>query len=276
MKTNKEQDPDQFLNQLIERHYKRLVNVFHNRLDKARDKEFAISLFIKRVMAFTEFRIKLNDEYRGLMESLEEDYRLGRSIAYSINKLRKNYANKVKDNGLHRAEIISMDENGTESSLSHTEKRASRYGNINNFNDEELIRMYAEYQVNQKFTEFLTEEAKPYLNQQNATSETIATIEDTPENEKNKEFTTTRQVLAIHYLLKYCQVKNVDNTEKARFIQFLTGKSYDNIYKKVQSPLNGSDKHIAEDLKYIRTYFERLGLKEIVKMVSNEIDAGRY
>ena len=55
----------------------------------------------------------------------------------------------------------------------------------------------------------------------------------------NKESTTARQVLVIHLLLEYCKVKRteVDNSEIARFIQFLTGKNYKNIYDLVKGAL---------------------------------------
>ena len=89
--------------------------------------------------------------------------------------------------------------------------------------------------------------------------------------EKSKDFTTARQVLAVHYLLKYAQVKNVDKTEIARFIQFLTGKNYDNIYKKLQNPFKINDKFLKEDLRFIRDYFERLAMSEIVRMINGEM-----
>lgn len=219
-------------------------------------------------MAFSEFRIKLNDEYRSLMESLEEDYRLGRSIVYSINKLRKEHKKRIKGEN-SEPEIISLDKSIMETGLIRPEKKTSKYSDINNFTNEELVRLYAEYQVYERFTEFLNEEAKPYLITENEVVPATVTFEDS--NEKNKEFTTARQVLAVHYLLKYCQVKNIDDTEKARFIYFLTGKNFDNIYKKVQSPLSGANKYVAEDLKFVRGYFERLGMKEIVKMINNEL-----
>jgi transcription initiation factor TFIIIB Brf1 subunit/transcription initiation factor TFIIB len=101
-------------------------------------------------------------------------------------------------------------------------------------------------------------------------TETASTLKNT---EKSKSFTTARQVLAVHYLLKYANVKNIDRTEIARFIQFLTGKNFDNIYKKLQSPFKLNDKYLKEDLRYVKDYFERLGMQEIVKMINNEISA---
>lgn len=110
--------------------------------------------------------------------------------------------------------------------------------------------------------------------------------ENSPENLETEiveptdkgEFTTARQVLAIHYLFEICQVKNVDNTAKARFIQFLTGKQTDaksikntSIYKRVLNPFSTDNKTLNSDLQYIRKYFEDLGLTEISKMITNEI-----
>lgn len=96
--------------------------------------------------------------------------------------------------------------------------------------------------------------------------------------DKHPEFTTARQVLAMHYLFEYCQIKNVDNTAKARFVQFMTGKetgaksiSNTTIYKRVIKPLSTDNKTLKADLQYIRKYFEDLGLNEIAKMITNEI-----
>jgi hypothetical protein len=97
-------------------------------------------------------------------------------------------------------------------------------------------------------------------------------------NTGNPEFTTSRQVLAMHYLFEHCNVVNVDTTEKARFIQFLTGREINaknigntNIYKKLKSPFPQSEKSLINDLQFIRTYFEKLGLIEIVNKINKEI-----
>lgn len=90
---------------------------------------------------------------------------------------------------------------------------------------------------------------------------------------QNKDFTTARQVLAMHYLFKFLQVKDIDRTVKANFVEFLTGKNNKNIYDALSNPLstkNGSFR--MDDLIYVRKHFENLGLNEIVKMISNEID----
>ena len=103
----------------------------------------------------------------------------------------------------------------------------------------------------------------------------------TPTNELNKEFTTSRQVLAIHYLFEELKVYAVtDKTEVAKFIQFLTGKETGvakigdtTIYKKLKSPLPETDKGILKDLQFIRMYFEKLGFQNIVNQINKEINS---
>jgi len=90
------------------------------------------------------------------------------------------------------------------------------------------------------------------------------------ENPKNKEFTTTRQVLAIRYLLDYCQVKNIDQTEIARFIEFLTGKNYKDIYDKTRDKTLQYIKN-GDDARFVQNYFRRLGLRKIAEDIENEL-----
>lgn len=90
--------------------------------------------------------------------------------------------------------------------------------------------------------------------------------------QRNPEFTTARQVLAVHYLLRYVKAQNVNKTEIARFIEFLTGKNYDSIYKKVREPLKIKDSEAKKDLKFVRTHFLKLELSEIVRMIDEEMD----
>lgn len=89
----------------------------------------------------------------------------------------------------------------------------------------------------------------------------------------NRDFTTARQVLAMHYIFEFLQVRGVDQADKARFIEFLTGKNYKNIYDMVRKPLSTSTGNFRrEDLQFIRPFFENLGLTEISKMIGNELD----
>jgi len=104
-------------------------------------------------------------------------------------------------------------------------------------------------------------------------------LEETDENGadlehvRNPEHTTPRQVLAMYYIFEQLQVRGIDQTEKARFIEFLTGKNYKNIYDSIRRPLATSTGNLRrEDLQYIRPLFENLGLTEIVKSINNELD----
>lgn len=106
------------------------------------------------------------------------------------------------------------------------------------------------------------------------------TSQQTEQDERNPEFTTARQVLAIHYLLTYCNAPKVDDTVTARFVQFLTGKETGaktivntTIYKRVRNMLSLSDAASTKDLQYVRNYFVELGISDIVKMIENEINS---
>lgn len=89
----------------------------------------------------------------------------------------------------------------------------------------------------------------------------------------NKQFTLARQVLVFHYIFEYCKVGNVDQSKKAEFIHFITGKNKKNIYDLVRSPLATKTKEFRkEDLQFIRTYFEDLKMEGIIRLINNELD----
>ncbi|HYE71999.1 MAG TPA: hypothetical protein VEF04_01660 [Blastocatellia bacterium] len=94
-----------------------------------------------------------------------------------------------------------------------------------------------------------------------------------PENSNlNSEFTTARQVWAIHFLLEASGLSRdrVEKTEVARFIEFLTGKNFDNIYKRVRNLHSVSEESSQKDLDFVREYFNKLGLTSIVKKIDQE------
>lgn len=90
-----------------------------------------------------------------------------------------------------------------------------------------------------------------------------------------KDFTTARQVLALHYILEQLELNNseVDRTVKADFAEFLTGRNNKNLYDAFQNPFVTKGKQFRhDDLQYIRTYFEKLGLSKIVKQINEQLD----
>lgn len=97
----------------------------------------------------------------------------------------------------------------------------------------------------------------------------------------NSEFTTARQLLAIYYLLEFSKVdfQAIDRTELARFSQFLTGRSQDakkiqdtNLYKRWGALFHETEKRNRKDLQFIKGYFERVGLSEIVRLIENDME----
>lgn len=95
--------------------------------------------------------------------------------------------------------------------------------------------------------------------------------------ENTKDFTTRRQVLAMYYLLDSLDkdTHQIDRTVKARFIEFLTGKNYDSIYKSLANPHKGLDnnnnQNALKDMEYVKSHFEKLGLQAIVDKITNDM-----
>jgi hypothetical protein len=87
-------------------------------------------------------------------------------------------------------------------------------------------------------------------------------VEVSEQNSRKTELTLTRQVLAFHYLFQHLNVSDIDFTEKARFIQFITGRETNsktigstNIYKRIKSPLQLDDNNLIKDLQFVRNYY---------------------
>lgn len=100
----------------------------------------------------------------------------------------------------------------------------------------------------------------------------LETVPMTPVKKKHKDFTTARQVLAMYYLFEFLKVENIDRTIKARFIEFLTCKNYDSIYDKLEKPFKDNPTTARKDLQYVRQHFENLGLMDIARMISNDME----
>ena len=105
-------------------------------------------------------------------------------------------------------------------------------------------------------------------------TENVQIVEPT----KNKDFTTKRQVLAMYYLLNEvgCKTGSVDRTVQGRFIEFLTGKNYDRIYKTLSEPFKGleitKNTSAKQDMQYIKDQFNNLGLNEIVNKITRDMN----
>lgn len=191
---------------------------------------------------------EIHDEY---MKKQSEYAPYGWELYYNVEKI------------LNENKHITIDEAIIKVTKSDTEKLRK-----------EKIKKVATIRAYSKFMTYLIRINDEY--NKGDTSET--TVEKQKEDGNNKEFTTSRQVLAIHFLLKAFGNTNVDKTEQARFIQFLTSKEAGNnkiqnttIYKKVCSPFKLNDNEFKKDLKYIKPYFEKLGMAAIVDMIDKEL-----
>ena len=268
MKHIKSHTMEENLNELMQlqitRMTKRLHNAFEKRMSVANDKLFAVEQFEKRLQAVTEFRKDFNDDFREIIEAIEDDYKLGNPIALSIKKFRKNYHDRETIQYTSQ-DFVQTDENGNNIEIVEEQPKSKVF---DTYSDKDIVWLFVQHKAYENFLEFIATQVLLY-SQQSQSTESGKIEKDIPS--KYDEFTTTRQVLAMHYLLKYCQVRNVDESVKARFIHFLTSKNYSKIYDRIRNPLEGSSKRMKQDLKYVQAYFEELEMTEIVKMITNEI-----
>jgi hypothetical protein len=87
------------------------------------------------------------------------------------------------------------------------------------------------------------------------------------------KITTKQQVLILKYMMDFLNVSMVDHSVKAKFIKKLTGKSYDNIYKAIREPTKyDSVKRFKQDMRYVKSEFESLGLQGIVNKIIEDTD----
>jgi len=182
------------------------------------------------------------------------------------------------ENGSTDDEIISLIEDTTQSIETENKEKRKWDKHFSQLSGEELVKEYAQWKAKQRFLEFLHTTLQKYKTQEALPTEELEGIP----NNKNKEFTTRRQALAIHYLNKHFKINRMqDTTVLAKFVQFLTGKNYDNIYKVICKPLkiNADEKRtsaenaLKKDLEYIKAQFFKLGLTQINDLIDKDLNS---
>ena len=90
------------------------------------------------------------------------------------------------------------------------------------------------------------------------------------------DITLNRQFLALYYMLNELDNKTFsrNKAEIARFIQLLTGKNFDNIYKRTINPLKDPSERTSaryqSDIQFLKEIFHKLGLDAIVSKIEND------
>ncbi len=128
--------------------------------------------------------------------------------------------------------------------------------------DEEAIKDYARFKVlNQIINENPPKE--------NSNDSMNAEIEETS---VKRDFTTARQVIALHYIFEELSVKS-NPTEKSKFIHFLTNKNEKNIYDCLLTPFASKKANMrTNDLLFVKKYFESLNMNGVVKKINDELN----
>lgn len=100
--------------------------------------------------------------------------------------------------------------------------------------------------------------------------EEIEDIEEeaTSDEPKGKGLSMKQQTIIISYMLNALGSRFVDKTAKAKFVQKLTEKSYDNIYDVVRDPLRYKNYLLfKKDMDIVRDEFLKLDLQELAEKV---------
>jgi hypothetical protein len=79
-------------------------------------------------------------------------------------------------------------------------------------------------------------------------------------------------VIALGFMLRHLGVRNIDKTTQADFIEFLTGKNNKDIYDKLRETDSQVRLRGGSDAQYVRGWFDKLGLSEMVKELDVLID----
>lgn len=80
---------------------------------------------------------------------------------------------------------------------------------------------------------------------------------------RNPEHTLNRQVLALGFILKHLHIQNIDKSDQARFVEFLIGKTYKDIYDTLRELEDRVLHRKGEDAKYVIARLKELGLNNI-------------
>ena len=100
------------------------------------------------------------------------------------------------------------------------------------------------------------------------------------ENDGSPEFTLSRQLLTLYFLLKTLGIEprnTVDIAPVARFAHLITGTSFhtlqnSNLYKKLKKVPNfKEDKALIKDLEFIIPFFKEINLEKAVLFIEDEI-----
>lgn len=176
--------------------------------------------------------------------------------------------------------------------LSETDK-VDGVADLTKYSNRCLVEEFAKFKVLQKAHQFLKKQHKFYLDEANmelSDDEMEAARKNAPEDydimssdenwveiRRKKEiamgFTLARRVAAMVYIFNQMRIKNVaSDASIARFIEFLTGMSYDNIYKLVLSLHKRGIPATYDDLKFIRPFFENLDWDNVVGKIDKVIE----
>lgn len=90
--------------------------------------------------------------------------------------------------------------------------------------------------------------------------------------EANKEFTVGRRILAIKYLLEAGGMHVYNDSAAARFMNFISGNSFERARKKWKKPEADTPSKRKEDLRYLRKLFSAMELEKVLELIDKDLN----
>lgn len=297
---------DELLDYRVVTYSRRLILAYQKRMVRARDKKYAHEQYLKNAKFHADCKDEINKDYQDILNKLDHSYRMGSSIIRDIKALRKEFKEheeKIKNNDFSGVTYVSQDdlkgleevntekdeleglelidaEQETEERdqdkktdpayLEAVEQYKQKYLKCCKKSEEELVYFFADQKAKDIFFDYVLKQDEEKL------EEMCRKFEETANSEAltlNKEYSNYRRTAAIYLLLEQLGAdKRADFTQKSvsRFLEFLTGVKEGNMYERVNEIYNqGYKKSHHSDLRYVRKYFEDMGLKEVAQDIDN-------
>jgi len=140
----------------------------------------------------------------------------------------------------------------------------------------EKIKKVATIRAYSKYFDVIKETSSAYINHDtNKYFSNSEAEESQSENDNKASALTSQQVLAMHYIFELLNVSD-DRTlsAKAELIEMLTNKNIDSIKKALRNPLeNKGLKGQNEDLEFVKQFFVKLKMPEIVNKINKDLSS---
>lgn len=267
---------DDYYKKVFDRYYQQIFNDYTSLLTKTPDKAHLFREMYNKLNYIT-VEFEKNRQSSVVLALIEKDYLLGFTLEAAVKNIRIEYPH-----GIPLSTSISILNKAWWKNYPNSDTHAYEeigVADISEYTDKEIIKEFMRFKRWQMLYLELKKRSKFYLdndgnelteNEMQDVRNILYEEIEVEEKLKKKEFTTARQVLAMHYIFKGLgiEVELGNYSAITRFIEFLTGKNKDRINDFVKSPLLKDGKGAIDDFRYVREKFEDLkyvGFEDLIK-----------